>query len=361
MTSTTASRWRWAAPLGAAALVVAGSVAVDSRAEADPGLPPRSAEDLLTMAMQARVDGLSGTVSQSAELGLPDLGQLDGGGHHGGGDASPESLLTGSHTLRVWQSGPDKARVSLPSGADETTVVRNGDTAWLWSSDDRVATRFTRPEGGHDRSPADPEHRAMTPQQAAQQLLAAVEEHSRITTASNTSVAGRPAYEIVVTPTQQSTKVDRVEVAIDGETGVPLEVELYARDIAAPALEVGFSQVSFGPQDDSLFTFTPPPGATVEDGRTGHGERGKPGRGDRAGEGAAPVRVGTGWETVTVVTGPARAEEVPEGMLEQLPRVSGSWGSGRLLDGTAFSAVVADDGRVAFGAVPADELYAALG
>jgi hypothetical protein len=47
-------------------------------------------------------------------------------------------------------------------------------------------------------------------------------------------------------------------------------------------------------------------------------------------------------------------------MLELLPRVSGSWGSGHLLEGKLFSAVLTDDGRVAVGAVTPQTLYAAL-
>jgi hypothetical protein len=47
-------------------------------------------------------------------------------------------------------------------------------------------------------------------------------------------------------------------------------------------------------------------------------------------------------------------------MLQELPKVSGSWGSGRLLQGTLFSALVTNDGRVAVGAVPPAQLYAAL-
>ena len=43
------------------------------------------------------------------------------------------------------------------------------------------------------------------------------------------------------------------------------------------------------------------------------------------------------------------------------PKVSGSWGSGRLLAGTAFSVVITDDGRVAAGAVGPKLLYDALG
>ena len=44
----------------------------------------------------------------------------------------------------------------------------------------------------------------------------------------------------------------------------------------------------------------------------------------------------------------------------QLPEVKDTWGSGRLLSGTAFSAVLTDDGRVAVGAVAPEVLYAAL-
>ena len=40
---------------------------------------------------------------------------------------------------------------------------------------------------------------------------------------------------------------------------------------------------------------------------------------------------------------------------------SGAWGSGRLLAGTAFSAVLTDDGRLAIGAVVPEKLYEALG
>jgi hypothetical protein len=50
-----------------------------------------------------------------------------------------------------------------------------------------------------------------------------------------------------------------------------------------------------------------------------------------------------------------------QGFLNQLPRVSGDWGSGRLLAGTAFSAVLTDDGRLAVGAVRPEKLYQALG
>ncbi len=49
-----------------------------------------------------------------------------------------------------------------------------------------------------------------------------------------------------------------------------------------------------------------------------------------------------------------------QSLLGALPQVSGAWGSGRVLEGTLFSLVLADDGRVALGAVAPDALYAAL-
>ena len=48
------------------------------------------------------------------------------------------------------------------------------------------------------------------------------------------------------------------------------------------------------------------------------------------------------------------------GLPRRLPKKDGQWGSGRLLAGTAFSAVLTDDGRIAVGAVRPEKLYEAL-
>ena len=75
--------------------------------------------------------------------------------------------------------------------------------------------------------------------------------------------------------------------------------------------------------------------------------------------------VGSGWSTVVVskTSGdPAASGSAElEGFLSQLKPVSGDWGSGRLLEGTAFSVLLTDDGRIAVGAVTPKKLYEALG
>jgi hypothetical protein len=53
-------------------------------------------------------------------------------------------------------------------------------------------------------------------------------------------------------------------------------------------------------------------------------------------------------------------EDPAAGLLAMLPEVSGSWGTGRLLRGTLFSALVTDDGQLVVGAVEPELLYAAL-
>jgi hypothetical protein len=50
----------------------------------------------------------------------------------------------------------------------------------------------------------------------------------------------------------------------------------------------------------------------------------------------------------------------PSAVLAMLPEVSGSWGTGRLLRGTLFSALVTEDGHLVLGAVRPELLYAAL-
>ncbi|MEO6145222.1 MAG: hypothetical protein ABIP19_14700, partial [Dermatophilaceae bacterium] len=101
---------RWAVPAVTAMALVGGGVVVTGglSAIAGDGLPARTAAQLLVDVQQARLDGLSGTVVQKSELGLPDLPIAGGSGH--GSSADLTSLISGTHTMRVWFAGPDQAR-----------------------------------------------------------------------------------------------------------------------------------------------------------------------------------------------------------------------------------------------------------
>jgi hypothetical protein len=87
-----------------------------------------------------------------------------------------------------------------------------------------------------------------------------------------------------------------------------------------------------------------------------------------------PKVVGEGWGSVVVAKlpapganpagGPGAAADKTIAQLLKfaalLPKVSGSWGSGHMLAGTAFSVLLTDDGRIVVGAVTPEGLYAAL-
>lgn len=358
MTATTRLRkLRWGVPVAAAAAVAVVASGVLT-AEADPPLPAKTAGQLLVDVQGAKVAGLSGTVEQNSDLGLPSLPDMGGAG--GGSDLT--SLLTGSHTLRVWYAGQDRQRVALLGSLGETDVVHNGADAWLWSSETNSATHYRVPAGAKGEVEKLPP--GVTPQRAAETALAALDPSTKVSTDGTRAVAGRDAYELVLSPKDNRSLVGQVRIAVDAETSVPLRVELYPRSTGdGPAFSVGFTSVDFEVPGDEQFRFSPPPGVTVTEGVLPAG--GKPTAADRAQaeRAAGAIRtVGTGWTTVVVIPGGAgdRATDSPAGaFLEQLPQVSGSWGSGRLLTSALVSALLTDDGKVLVGAVSPDLLYAA--
>lgn len=367
---------RWVVPVAAVTLIGAGSLLVSQQASADSGLAPRTAAQLLVDVQNAGHQPFSGTVTQRIDLGLPEIPSLSGGSPAGAGGSSAgsgattalTSMLSGTHTWRVWVGGPTQSRLALVGGSGETDVIRNGSDVWLWSSADTSAVHeaVTVAPNAHAMSPTD---LPRTPAEAAQQALAAVDPTTTVTTSGTAVVAGRQAYELVLAPkgggTPGGTRVAQVRIAVDAATRVPLGVEVFSTKQANPVIDVRFSSVDMGAPDASRFTFTPPPGTTVTEPKA---------NAEHAADPAAkpPVKVvGKGWSAVAVVTVPKQAAGAGSAastgdqgqltsMLASLPKVSGSWGSGHLFEGTLFSAVLTNDGRVAVGAVDPSALYAAL-
>ncbi len=350
---------RWLAPVAALALV-GGTGLVAATATAGDKLPERSAEQLLVDLQQAQVDGLSGTVVQRANLGIPAI-------PGSGGATDATSMLSGTHTLRVWYAGPDKARVALVGTYGESDLVTNGTDVWTWSSDDRAATHRVLPadarkSGDTRKAPAGAPR---TPQEAAQWALEALGSSTDVSTNSAVTVADEKAYELVLRPKTTDSLVTEVRIAIDGNTHLPLRVQAFAGDDVV--FEVAYTDISFTKPDDEQFDFNPPAGTKVTE--VAPEQRSAPTKAEQkqakdkiAAKQAQTKTVGTGWSTVVVTDADAAmgSNDQLKGFLSQLEPVSGSWGSGRLLQGTAFSAVLTDDGRVAVGAVGPELLYKAL-
>ena len=356
---------RWLVPVVAAVVLASGvSVAGLISANAGSNLPERTASQLLVDVQNARLDGMSGTIVQNAELGLPSLPGIGGSG-----SSDLSSLVSGSHTLRLWYRDPNHVRLALLGTLGESDVIRNGTDLWTWSSKDKSATHRTIPASKVDTPRSLASVSPVTPQQAADQALKAISPSTDVSTDGTATVAGRSAYELVLEPKDSDSLVESVRIAIDGKTHIPTRVQVYAKSQEEPSFEVGFTKFDPATPEASVFRFNPPPGTKVTESDSdkplsGEGHTGRDIGGD---VGSGPEVVGDGWTSVLVVKVPADAGSKSDtgagGLaqaLEALPAVSGSWGTGHLLKGTLFSALLTDDGRLVVGAVAPEGLYAAL-
>ena len=396
-------RVRWAVPAGVVAVtaaVTAGSMI--TIAQASPELPARSPAQLLAAVAghTGLPPALTGTVVETASLGIPNLPDT-------GDPTSITSLLAGSHTIKVWYADPAHFRLAVPVTLSETDLVRNGSTAWFWQSQTNTVTRMQLPaKAGAQDIPA-PGQAPLTPQQAAQQVLAAVGPTTAVSVDPAVTVAGQAAYQLVLAPKDSRSLVGRVTLALDGQhTDVPLRVQVFARGATTPAFQVGFTAVAFVKPVTANFDFTPPPGAKVSVTSPANGWSGLPPAQHKAAQKAAqrnavrqklaatggPTVIGKDWLSVAVLPGDALAGITGAGnaaiaagqaarsvaggpgsgsvggpdsavilgaLLKAATPVHGAWGSGKLLSTSLISVLITDSGKVLVGSVTPAVLYSA--
>ncbi|MCA6095682.1 DUF2092 domain-containing protein [Streptomyces sp. SCA3-4] len=400
---------RYAVPVAVAG-VAAATIGIGSAlaSTGDPDLPRISAQDLIARMAASDTQQMSGSVKITTDLGLPTLPSglnLESGGGHGGKKggtaASPESKLTelasGTHTLRVAVDGPDKQRVSLVERAAEYSVIRNGDDVWAYDSAGNTALHSKAPQRGPDgkrEAAGTPKDLSgMSPQELAKKVVEAADGSTTLTVDGTAKVAGRDAYQLVLTPKQGESTVGAVRIAVDAKNGVPLKFTLAPKSGGKAVVDAAFTKVDFGKPGAGTFSFTPPKGAKVTEGADKDGKAGKDGKHagrdqqgglpgalglpGAGGDGAAKV-TGEGWASIAqfsagkeaggIVSGKDRSALKDAGkngdtagkLLDGLgSKVSGDFGSGRVFSTRVINALMTDDGKVFVGAVSKDALVKA--
>ena len=227
----------------------------------------------------------------------------------------------------------------------------------------------------------------LTPQQAAQQALKAVGPSTRVSVERTVTVAGQPAYQLVLSPRSSGSLIGRVTIAIDATKNVPLRVQVFARGAASPAFQVGYTSISFVKPAAANFSFTAPRGAKVKvislpADSSRHMATGTKASGE-------PQVIGKDWLSVAVLPASALAGAMGAGsasaaagqaaqsaagggsggsgedaavagaLLKSATPVHGAWGSGRLLHTSLVSVLMTNSGHVLVGAVTPAVLYAA--
>jgi outer membrane lipoprotein-sorting protein len=382
MTSRVTRRLRWLVPAGIAAAIAAASLTTTAAANASdqPKLAAKTAAELLVAVEQADPAGLSGTIVETAKLGLPDLSGLAGAGGSGGDSSlTVESLVTGSHTMNVWYAGAEHQRFALLGQLSESDVIHNGTDLWTYSSTTRTVTHKTL--SAHDAAATPPSVAsaapALDPQAAAEQALAAIDPTTTVQVDRTARVAGRAAYQLLLSPKDTRSLIGSVRIAIDAATFVPLRVQIDATGATSPAVQVGFTDVSFNVPNMSVFEFVPPAGATVQENATPFDTVSGPNMPSRidgpkgiSGPGVATTApaqhttlLGKGWTQVVEVTLPTPAGSAPSATLslggaggQLLDQVATAVPGGRLITTTLVSILITNDGKVFAGPVDAADL-----
>jgi len=369
---------RWV-PAAAVPAVIAASVLVGSiPARAGDRLPPKSPAEVLTLLGQHSTRSFSGTLEESSDLGLPDVPSIGptSGPASAGGAASIVELLTGTHTARIYMDGPSKVRTQVIDQLAERDVVRRDGDVWFYTSKDNTATHLALPAKASGLpvpapgapglpAPVVPTPVVPTPEDLANKFLAAADSSTAVTVGPDIQVAGRSAYSLELAPRTQGTLVEKVVIAVDGQSGMPLRVTVTARGQAQPAFEAGFTSLTLSAPDDAMFTFLALPGATVKE-LPLPALPAKPG-GDAAQQQSAPRPTVTGqcWESVIGFPAAPNGQgaALTESLLKDplLSQAAVVVPGGRLLSTALVNVLLTNDGRIFVGMVPAARLEAAAG
>jgi outer membrane lipoprotein-sorting protein len=268
----------------------------------------------------------------------------------------------------VWYASPGHFRLAVPQSLSESDVIRDGRTAWLWQSTLNKVTKFTLPAHAPAKGSGSVPQQPVTPQQAAQQVLAAVGPTTTVRVDSNVTVAGQAAYALVLAPKDARSLVGQVQIDVDGHNGVPLRLQVFARGSSSPAFQVGYTDIAFVKPAAADLSFSPPPGATVTQVNLSDHPAGA-----KAHARPDVTTTGSGWLTVlelpsselTSGAGPGSGhspgddQAVLRTLLAAATPVHGAWGSGQLLRTSLVSVLITDQGHAFVGAVQPSVLYAA--
>jgi outer membrane lipoprotein-sorting protein len=248
-----------------------------------PTPPPKPLPEAIHDALTAApVEGVSANVQLTDHL-------LEGASLTGGGDGSAGSQLASSPLVaggsgRMWVSKDGRVRLELQSETGDTQVLYDGHTVSIYDASSNTLYRYTVPthERGSGASDSSCDELPVgqscshtgRPEGADEHEVPSVgkiEEaiahltHVNVSGATPTDVAGHAAYTVRVSPKEQGSLIGGGELSWDAANGVPLRAALYSSTSSSPTIELAATSISYGPVAASVFEFTPPSNAKVEE------------------------------------------------------------------------------------------------
>jgi outer membrane lipoprotein-sorting protein len=357
-------------------------------------LPDMSAEELMVMMMDAQPTEFSGTILKTSNLGLPalelssmvseeDAERMREKMPEEFADFAPEvieqnllteamELVTGEHRVRVYV-GETGMRAQILDMMAQRDLIVSGNTVWTYDSREQVAmyAELDEEKLAEGKVEAEAEISAYIaeigldltdPQAVAEYLMSQVGDSSEVTVGTDHYHAGRTAYQLNVTPNSEVSLVDSIVVSVDSETGMPLALSVYSTEQAEPAMEVGYESISFGDQDESMFSFNPPAGTQIVDLKELEAQKEKVDlemwmemeEMESLEEKPEPVMIGEGWDTIVLM--PAGDKALAEMGGELIQSLMTPVAGGMLFSTPLMNVFMTDSGDVYAGAVSVQHL-----
>ncbi len=268
-----------------------GATALATALGVGPTPPPKPLADAVHDALTAgaggnQIQGVSAQIQLTNHLlegaNLASGGGGDGGGGGGASQLTSNPLLSGA-SGRLWISKDGRVRLELQSEKGDTQVYYDGHTLSMYDASSNTVYRYTPPkgEGGADSSSAggsgegwpgsssgsagsDAPHEVPSVAKI-EAAISHLSKHANVSGATPTDIAGQAAYTVRVSPNESGSLLAGAELSWDAVHGAPLRAAIYSTESASPALELAATSISYGPVEPSVFEFTPPTNAKVEE------------------------------------------------------------------------------------------------
>jgi outer membrane lipoprotein-sorting protein len=251
---------RLGVPVGIGLVSLGAALVTPSLAGAqNPSLPIVSRASLIAGVLSAKPTPFSGTVVVSSSLlgnASTVLNAVAGG----------VPLPDGTATVNLWYGGSGRARAQLLNASSERDLYLDGKSVWLWTSSTMTATHIVLPSKSSQTAqvaPSTMQPSTYDPQVLAQKLLTKLSSTTTISVGKPAYIGGQAAYELSLHPTDRNSLFRRVEIFIDAQNHRVLGLDVVDRGNST-VFSIRYSKVSYGAPSASVFSFTPPSGATVK-------------------------------------------------------------------------------------------------
>ena len=272
------------------------------------------------------VQGVSANITYTNHL-LEGASLAAAGGAGGqAGELASSPLINGA-TGRLWAT-KDRVRLELQSEQGDMQIIYDGHTISIYDAANNTVYRYTPTSGEAGASTSSGKDAAGAGHEAPsvakiEEAIAHIRQHVGLSEASATDVGGQPAYTVRVSPKEQGSLIAGAELSFDAVHGVPLRTAIYSTTSSSPVIELAATEVSYGPVESSVFSFSPPAGAKVEElGGAGAGASSQPKTASKHAGRPTVTTHGSGVTGIAVLESKVKPGSKGSGSVEGLPKVT---------------------------------------